>query len=85
MSEDTDAYSPLYDVEDGAHSFRAGPGCPRVRFHVPLTGEQIQFLSNNPAAVRACLIKGSFTQSWLKRLMKSVAMIEASGLPRTVH
>ena len=85
MSDDIDAYSPLYDVENGAHSFQAGPGCPRVRIHLPLTGEQVQFLSSNPAAVRACLAKGTFTQGWLKKLMTSVAIINASGDPRTVH
>ena len=57
MSDDTDAYIPIYEVVDGAHAFQAGPGCPRVFIHIPLTGEQIQFLSRNPAAVRACEAK----------------------------
>lgn len=68
--------------DDGSHSF-SGDGLS-VRFHLPLTDHHVRFLSGNPAAVRVCAVRTWFDLPWLDRLMRDVALIDASG-SRSVH
>ena len=65
----------------GGHSFATGEvGVDgthgRAEFGPGLTDAQVAFLSRNPAAVRVCVLQGSFDPSWLDGLMAAAAAID---------
>lgn len=67
--------APYAVSDDGRHSFWTGIGDDRVMIELPLTGRQVAFLADNPAAVRICGMVGNFTVAWLDQLIASVLAI----------
>ena len=81
MTETTTEERGRYSIVDGAHSFRTDDGSC-VSIDLPLTGHQVEFLARNPAAVRACLVKGWFTLAWLEALMDQIGIVDAGHSSR---
>ncbi len=67
--------APYAVSDDGKHSFSTGVGDERVVLDLALTGRQVAFLADNPAAVRCCLLVPRLTVEWLDRLIVSVLAV----------